>query len=115
MILILTARPAPLRQWVEQVRARYGDDVTVVAGVSAALEPAASPYLDRNAGQLTGVVAGVGGAAAYEHLRGVPGRAMGRLNGLAVGHLAIVVLLVVGALLHAPGGLFKRKKKGAQS
>jgi hypothetical protein len=104
LLLVLTSRPTPLRLWIEQANARYGDRLPVVAVGSAALEPVASPYLDANAGQLRGAIHGLKGAAAYESLRGASGGATGRLDALAAGHIVIVGLMMVGALLHALGG-----------
>jgi hypothetical protein len=110
LILVLTAQPGPLRWWVEQTRALYGDALPIVAGVGAALEPAASPYLDMGARQLGGGMVGLSGAAAYETLRGSAGSATQRLNALAAGHVAIVGLMIIGALSHASGGLRRRGK-----
>lgn len=101
LILVLTAQPGPLRWWVEQAHALYGDTTPVAAGMSAALEPAASPYLDVSARQMEGAIDGLRGAAAYETLRGSPGQVAQRLNALAVGHLAIVGLMILGASLYA--------------
>lgn len=103
MLLILTGRALPLRLWVEQARALYGERLPLAAVGSAALEPVASAYLDANAGQLTGAVHGLAGAASYETLQGSVGAATRRLDVLAAGHIAIVVLIVVGAVVHAVG------------
>ena len=112
LILVLTARPAPLRWWVEQsqLQARGTGTSSIVAGLSAALEPSASPYLDASAGQLEGAISGLSGAAAYETLRGSPAQATQRLNALTTGHIAIVGLMILGAIFYAPGGLRGRKK-----
>ncbi len=112
LILLLTAQPGPLRWWVEQsqLQAQGGGDPTVIAGLSAALEPAASPYLDVKAGQLEGAINGLSGAAAYEKLRGSPGQATQQLNALAVGHVAIAGLMVLGAVFYALKGLHRREK-----
>ena len=104
LVLVLAARPAALRWWVEQTHTLYGDMLPIVAGVSAAIEPAASPYLDASAGQLEGAINGLSGAAAYETLRGLGGRATQRINALAAGHVAIVGLMVIGAVFYALGG-----------
>jgi len=104
LLLILTSRPMPLRLWIEQASARSGDRLPLVAVGSAALEPVASPYLDANAGQLGGAIHGLQGAAAYEALRESAGSATQRLDALAAGHLAIVVLIIVGAVAHVLGG-----------
>jgi hypothetical protein len=100
MLLVLTSRAAPLRRWVEQARAHYGDQLTMTLAGSAALEPAASPYLDASAGQLAGSIHGLKGAAAYEALREAGGDATQRLNALAAGHLAIVSLIIAGAIFY---------------
>jgi hypothetical protein len=110
LIVVLTAQPGPLRWWVEQTRALYGDTLPVVAGISAALEPVASPYLDASARQLEGAINGLNGAAAYEALRGSAGQATQRLNALAVGHAAIVGLMILGAVFHTLSGLRGREK-----
>jgi len=110
MILVLTARPGPLRWWVEQTQARYGDTIPVVIGMSAALESAASPYQDTRAGQVEGAIYGLSGAAGYETLLGSPEQITGQLNALALGHLAIVGLMILGALFYTLGGLQGRKK-----
>ena len=110
LILVLTAQPGPLRWWVEQTRALYGHTLPVVAGVSAALEPAASPYLDASARQVEGAVSGLTGAAAYETLLGPAGQATQRLNALTAGHGAIVGLMILGALFHTFGSPRRRKR-----
>ena len=110
LILVVTAQPGPLRWWVEQARALPDEPPPVVGGVSAALESTTSPYLDANAGQVTGAVHGLSGAAAYEALRGSRGHAHQRLNTLAAGHAAIVGLMILGAAFYTLGGLHRRAK-----
>jgi hypothetical protein len=100
LLLVLTSQAAPLRRWVEQARAHYGDQLPVTLVGSAALEPAASPYLDTSAGQLRGSIHGLRGAASYEALRGVRGDATQRLNALAAGHTAIISLMILGAIFY---------------
>ena len=100
LIVVLTARSAPLRWWVEQVYAKYETAPPVVAGVSAAVEAAASPYLDASAGQLRGTVSGLSGAAVYEKHRGTGVQAAERLNAMAAGHAAIVILMLAGGGIH---------------
>jgi hypothetical protein len=111
LIVVLAGKPGPLRWWVEQTRA-VANPPPIVAGTSAALEPTTSPYLDPSAGQLMGAVSGLAGAVYYEKkAQGtVEGWATERLNTLAVGQGAIVVLMVLGAILHATGLLPGRGK-----
>jgi hypothetical protein len=111
LIVVLTAQPGPLRWWVEQTRALYGDDTPpVLAGMSAALEPLAAPYLDDTAVQLEGAVAGLSGAAAYETLGGSTGQATRRLNALAAGQTALAALMLIGAVIYTFGGSQRRRE-----
>jgi hypothetical protein len=109
LLLVLTAQSAPLRWWVEQTHVQR-DALPIVAGVSAVLELAASPYLDAGAEQLEGAIHGLSGAAAYEKLDGSSGLATQRLDVLAAGHIAVVGLMIIGAILHTLGGLRRREK-----
>jgi len=112
VVLVLTAQSGSLRWWIEQsqLQAWGGDDPTVVAGLSASLEPAASPYLDANAGQLKGAVSGLSGASAYEKLRGSSQPVTLELNALAAGHVAVVGLMLLGAVFYTLGGLRRRQQ-----
>jgi hypothetical protein len=108
LILVLTAQPTPLRQWIEQAHTRWENTPPIVAGVSATLEAAASPYLEANAGQLKGTISGLSGATAYEKRRGVEGQATEWLDVLAVEHLLVVGLMLVGAVTYPLIGLRRR-------
>ncbi|MFO7741066.1 MAG: zinc ribbon domain-containing protein [Anaerolineae bacterium] len=104
LLLIVTTRPGALQRWVEQASALYGDQLPVIAVGSALLQPITSPYLDANAGQLRAAVHGFREAASYEALRGAVGEATQRLDALAAGHIAIVALMIAGAVVHGLGG-----------
>ena len=110
LLVILTSRPGPLLRWVEQVQARYEDQIQLAAVTSALLEPVTSPYLDANARQLDAAIHGVREAASYEALQGRSGEATRQLDTLAVGHITIAALMVVGAVIHGIGGT-KRKEE----
>jgi len=113
LLLLLTASPVPLRRWIEQAQISYGDDIPIVIGVSAALEPVTSPYLDEQVGQLDGAIQGLRGAVAYEQLLGSSGEATERLDALAAGHVAIAGLMIIGAVFSSIGNLrSKQKEKG---
>jgi hypothetical protein len=110
LVVVLTAEPGQLRGWIEQTHTTSRGQVPIVAGVSAALEPTASVYLDPNAGQLGGAVVGLRGAASYEMLLGSGGPAAQRLDALTLGHLAAIALMIIGAIVHALGGARRREK-----
>jgi len=110
LLLILSGQPMPLLLWIEQATARYGGRVPVVLVGSAAVQPIASPYLDARAGQLSGGVYGFQGGSSYEGLRETSGSAALKLDALAAGHLAIILMMIVGALASAVWG--RREDRG---
>jgi hypothetical protein len=107
LIVVLTAKTAPLRWWIEQTRTME-PSAPIVAGISAMLEQVASPYLDVDAEQLKGAVIGLRGAAGYEKLRGRTGSATLRLATLAVGQIIIAGLTLAGAGLYFVSGPRRR-------
>ncbi|MBN1976245.1 MAG: hypothetical protein JW918_02490, partial [Anaerolineae bacterium] len=114
-IIVLTAQPETLRWWIEQTRAHYaGSPPPTAIGVSAALEIAASPYLDANANQLKGVVSGLGGATAYETRIGtrpdVAEEPAHQLDALMAGHMVVIVSMLAGAVVYAAAGTRGREK-----
>ncbi|HIE39618.1 MAG TPA: hypothetical protein EYP77_11240 [Anaerolineae bacterium] len=103
MIVVLAAQPDDLRAWVEQTSLTH-PDLPLVAGVSARVEPLATPYLDPGTGQLQGLVSGLIGATAYEEQLGTGGRAGFYLNSLGVAQLGMVALMLLGGLIFLAGG-----------
>jgi len=102
-VVVVTANPAVLRRWVEQTQL-LDNDLPVVAGVSASLEPIIQPYFDGSTDRLVGEVGGLAGAAYYEQvLLGFDGQAARRLNALAAGHYAAIALIVAGAIVYGVG------------
>ena len=98
LIVVLGRDLVAVQRWVEQVATPYG--TRLVVGVPALVEPTVGPY--RAVGQLQGVVAGLGGAAAYERLLARHGSAGRMLGAVRVGTWVaggLVVLVNAGALL----------------
>jgi hypothetical protein len=108
MVIELAATPDSLRWWVEQMTGR---PETLLAGVSASVEPVAQPYA---AGpQLKGLLAGVPGAVAYQlKLRGAlpqteqqdPADLLVPLNSIAVANLALVFVMIFGGVIQLLSG-----------
>ncbi|MBI3286506.1 MAG: zinc ribbon domain-containing protein [Chloroflexi bacterium] len=94
LVVVLAADPAALRRWVEQVQGPYGR--TLVAGVSAQVDPLARPYY--RSGQVRGLLSGLVGAAEYEQLRARPAEASTMLGPLSLAHVAIVLLVLLANL-----------------
>jgi hypothetical protein len=109
LIVVLGRDMTAVQRWIEQVGHPYG--VPIVAGVPALAEPLVEPY--RAAGQLDGVVAGLGGAAAYERLQTRVGPASRSLAALRTGVWTVagvlIVLNVAGLISRVRSSLQRRR------
>ncbi|TEU14559.1 MAG: zinc-ribbon domain-containing protein [Anaerolineales bacterium] len=95
LIIEFAAQQRTLQWWIEQVGSQY--QVEIMAAVSAAVEPTATPY--HNSGQLVGLVSGLPSAARYEMKTNKwPSLAIASVDAQSVAHLAIVALIVLGSL-----------------
>jgi hypothetical protein len=71
--------------------------VEIMAAVSAAVEPTATPY--HNSGQLVGLISGLPRAAQYEmRTNKWPSLAIVSVDAQSVAHLAVVALIILGSL-----------------
>jgi hypothetical protein len=94
LIIEFAAQQRTLQWWIEQV----GSQVQIMAAVSAAVEPTATPY--HNSGQLVGLISGLPSAAQYEiKTNKWPSLAILSVDAQSVAHLAIVALIVLGSLV----------------
>jgi hypothetical protein len=84
------------KEWVQQVVSRY--DVEMVSGCTAVSAPEYYPYVQ--SGQLDGLLGGLAGAAEYETLEGVVGLASRGMVSQSFGHVAVVVFIIAGNVLH---------------
>ena len=95
LIIEFAAQQRTLQWWIEQVGSQY--QVEIMAAVSAAVEPTATPY--HNSGQLVGLMSGLPSAAQYEMKTNKwPSLAIASVDAQSVAHLAIVALIVLGSL-----------------
>lgn len=100
LIIPAAASQEAVRWWVEQVGSQV--DTPICAIVSGAAEPLARPYYA--SGQLSGLVSGWVGGLAYRQATspeapiGAEGKAA--IEAQSLGHLAIVVLIVLGNLAY---------------
>jgi len=95
LIIEFAAQQRTLQWWIEQVGSQY--QVEIMAAVSAAVEPMATPYY--NSGQLVGLIGGLPSAAQYEMKTNKrPSLAIASVDAQSVAHLAIVALIVLGSL-----------------
>ncbi len=106
LIVVLGRDLLSVQRWIEQVGAPYG--TPLVAGVPALAEPTLGPY--RVTGQLRGVVAGLGGAAAYERLQALPATAGQMLLSVRLGAWTVAALVVLVNLVALVGRLRGRSR-----
>lgn len=106
LALVFAAQPEEVQYWLELVQPVNALDVVAVTG--AAGDPMLRPYLA--GGQLSGLVAGFDGAAAYQALRSVPlgAPAAARLDLQSRlqnwGGAVLLLVLLLGNLAHWLGG-----------
>ena len=93
-LVISIADDSMPQYWVEYVGGRFG--VRVAAGLSAVMVTTFTPYLD--AGQMSGLVSGLKGAAEYEQLLGSKGPGTRGMDAQSSAHLAIIALVILGNL-----------------
>jgi hypothetical protein len=91
MTLLLSDDPETVRKWVEQVGPSLRPG-TLVAAVSAQAAPLVRPYFD--SGQITALVSGLRGGAAYEGFLQRDGPARAAWDGVGIGTLAAIVLIL---------------------
>lgn len=106
LIVVVGSDLVAVQRWIEQLALPFG--TALVAGVPALAEPAVSPY--RTAGQLRGVVAGLGGAAALERLGTRLGPAGRMLGAVRTGIWVVVGVVILANLAGLPGALRRRRR-----
>ena len=79
--------------------------------VSAGAEPMVRPYIEGQAPQLDGLVAGLVGAAQYEQQAGLPGLASRHWGALGGGLWAAVLLIAGGNAVYATVAVLRRRRK----
>lgn len=89
--------------WISIVNAQYGTPVG--CGVTAVMAPKFYAFI--SAGQMTGLLGGMKGAAEYEMLAGKEGRAFTGMDAQSLVHLLIIALVILGNL----GFFMGRRKK----
>lgn len=94
-----------IKQWVQIVHDTYGKPVT--GGVTGVSAPGILPYVNQQK-QLTGLLAGLKGAAEYEFLINSPGTATSGMDAQSLAHLLIIIFIVIGNLNY-----WRNKKQAA--
>lgn len=106
VLVVLSADPASLRDWIEQVGVAF-PNLPIIAGTSAASEPLARPYYEGH--QVKGLVAGLPGADSYEHLSGRAGEATTRRDAQGLAQTGAVLILLSGAMVIVAAKFMQRR------
>ncbi|KPJ54424.1 hypothetical protein AMJ39_00385 [candidate division TA06 bacterium DG_24] len=91
-LIVTFAASAITEAWVAYANGPYQEPVA--AGCTAVSATDYYPFLQT--GQLFGLIGGLKGAAEYEYLIGVPGRAIIGMDAQSIAHLIIIVFVIIG-------------------
>ncbi|MCF7794143.1 MAG: hypothetical protein K9N09_04180 [Candidatus Cloacimonetes bacterium] len=95
-----------IKQWVQITHDTFGKPVT--GGVTGVSAPAVLPYVNEQQ-QLTGLLAGLKGAAEYEFMVKKPGTATSGMDAQSIAHLLIIIFIAIGNINY-----WRNKKKEAK-
>ncbi len=108
-IVLLTDNTENTRAWIEQVKPAAGDTPLLVVS-SAQAAPALQPYVQ--SGQITGMISGFTGGAAYEQLtQASNGSIRNYWDAYQGGMLLIAAFLLLGSLVFGIINIVRRSKK----
>lgn len=86
--------------------------VPIVALITAVILAVTQPYF--SSGQVQGLVSGLNGAAEYEFLAKVPGKAAAGMDAQSLGHLLIILFVILGNVGYFAGRRPGRSAGGNQ-
>ncbi|MCP4706494.1 MAG: hypothetical protein GY865_17995 [candidate division Zixibacteria bacterium] len=96
---------ATVDYWISIVNAQY--NIRVGSGVTAVMAPKMYAFIE--AGQMTGLLGGMKGAAEYEKMVGAPGSATIGMDAQSMAHFLIIFMVILGNV----GFFLSRKNKKA--
>ena len=98
IIITFADNPTTARWWIEQLAAAPPSDHErfLLAAVSATAEPFLRPYRDSE--QLSGLIAGINGAAAIESGRNTFGPARQMIDSIGLATMIVVIIIAAGTI-----------------
>ncbi|MCD6182252.1 MAG: hypothetical protein J7K89_07730 [Candidatus Cloacimonetes bacterium] len=102
-VISLSAGAPGVKEWVQVAGDTYGRQVS--SGVTGVSVSSVMPYVNEQK-QLTGLLAGLKGAAEYEYLIGHPGTATSGMDAQSLAHLIIIIFIIIGNITY-----WRNKKK----
>ena len=82
--------------WVAYAYQRY--HIKIASGVTAVMAADYYPYLQT--GQMIGLIGGLKGAAEYEKLAGLPGKAFIGMDAQSIIHMLVIVFIILGNIAY---------------
>ncbi len=104
LIISLSAGDPGIRTYIEQIGSQHG--TTILTGVTSVSVTGMIPYLQ--AGSLSAMLRGLGGAAEYETLIDTPGLGLGGMDAQSIAHMTIIAFIFIGNIAFIAT---KKKKK----
>jgi hypothetical protein len=92
-----------IETWIQYMQPETGVDIST--GCTAIIGPSMYPFLD--SGQMIGMMAGLSGAAQYEHLVGYSGRGTRGMGSQNLAHFWIIAMMILGNV----GYIFQRRRE----
>jgi hypothetical protein len=99
-VLVLTENPDTARSWIEQAQPfleSAGKPLLMV--LSAQAEPMVRPYYETSPRQVSGMISGLAGGAAYESISGNMGVSRLYWDAFGMGSVSAVGIILLGALV----------------
>lgn len=93
MDLVLSVGGGDLFRWVLR-HIQVSKGVPTVVGCTAVITSFVSPFY--SSGQCAGILSGLGGAAEYESLANLPGKATAGMDAQSLGHLVLILMILLG-------------------
>lgn len=111
LVVVITENPDTARYWIEQVQPALLSTPMVMV-LSAQAEPLVRPYYEAIPRQIQGMVTGLAGGAAYEHLMPRDGLARRYWDAYSTGIVAAGLLILLGGIFNAFLRYTRRKQEG---
>lgn len=112
MVVVFTEKADTARNWVEQAQPTLrAKNVPLLMVVSAQAEPMVLPYYETTPKQVSGMISGLPGFAAYENISGQSGLSRTYWDAFGSGMLVAAGLLILGGLLYGGIAGFSQQKR----
>jgi hypothetical protein len=112
MVMVLTENPDTARSWIEQVQPVLGAaSKPMLMVLSAQAEPMVRPYYETDPKQVSGMISGLAGGAAFESISGGEGVARLYWDAFGVGLVVAAALILLGGIASLAMALFSKPDK----